>query len=432
MTQLSNRPLTGRAHPDRRPHSLAEWRAVGGYESVERALRMAPADVVDLVDQANLNGRGGAGFPAAKKWRFMPKPGSSPGDGPNYLIVNGDEMEPGAFKDRFLLEAMPHQVIEGAIIAAHATHANEGIVLIRDCYRPGIAAMERAIVEAEAAGLLGRNILGSGFDLTLRIHPSAGRYIVGEETALIEALEGKRAVPRKRPPFPAQSGLWGRPTTVNNVETSSLVPHILSNGAQGFRALSHTEEGGTKLYGVSGRVKTPQLIEAPMGTTARELIERCGGLSGNGVLRCFQPGGGATGFMEADDLDTPLDFGHMQRAGSMFGTGTLIVLDQTACPIGVVGRHLTFYARESCGWCTPCREGLPWAARILRDLEDGTATASDIEVLRMTAAEAGPRGRTFCDLMGGAMAPLSSALKRFGDLFEAHLHGGCPLRGGRS
>jgi NADH-quinone oxidoreductase subunit F len=432
VTQLSNRPLTGRAHPDRRPHSLAEWRALGGYESVERALRMAPADVVDLVDQANLNGRGGAGFPAAKKWRFMPKPGSSPGDGPNYLIVNGDEMEPGAFKDRFLLEAMPHQVIEGAIIAAHATHASEGIVLIRDCYRPGIAAMERAIAEAEAAGLLGRNILGSGFDLTLRIHPSAGRYIVGEETALIEALEGKRAVPRKRPPFPAQSGLWGRPTTVNNVETISLVPHILSNGAQWFRALSHTEEGGTKLYGVSGRVKKPQLIEAPMGTTARELIERCGGLSGNGVLRCFQPGGGATGFLEADDLDTPLDFGHMQRAGSMFGTGTLIVLDQTACPVGVVARHLAFYARESCGWCTPCREGLPWAARIVRDLEDGTASASDIEVLRMTAAEAGPRGRTFCDLMGGAMAPLSSALKRFGDLFEAHLHGGCPLRGGRS
>jgi NADH-quinone oxidoreductase subunit F len=292
--------------------------------------------------------------------------------------------------------------------------------------------MERAIAEAEAAGLLGRNILGSGFDLTLRIHPSAGRYIVGEETALIEALEGKRAVPRKRPPFPAQSGLWGRPTTVNNVETISLVPHILSNGAQWFRALSHTEEGGTKLYGVSGRVKKPQLIEAPMGTTARELIERCGGLSGNGVLRCFQPGGGATGFLEADDLDTPLDFGHMQRAGSMFGTGTLIVLDQTACPVGVVARHLAFYARESCGWCTPCREGLPWAARIVRDLEDGTASASDIEVLRMTAAEAGPRGRTFCDLMGGAMAPLSSALKRFGDLFEAHLHGGCPLRGGRS
>lgn len=429
MTDL---PLTGRARPDRSPHSLSEWRALGGYRAVERALGMAPAEVVDLVDQANLNGRGGAGFPAARKWRFMPAPGTSPGEGPSYLIVNGDEMEPGAFKDRLLLEALPHQVIEGAIIAAHATHATEAIVLIRDAYRPGIAAMERAIAEAEAAGLLGRNILGSGIDLRMRVHPSAGRYIVGEETALIEALEGKRAVPRKRPPFPAQSGLWGRPTTVNNVETISLVPHILDHGAQWFRALSRTDEGGTKLYGVSGRVKRPQLIEAPMGTSARELIERCGGLSGNGVLRAFQPGGGATGFLEADDLDTPLDFGHMKRAGSMFGTGTLIVLDETACPIGVVARHMRFYARESCGWCTPCRDGLPWAARILDALEAGTARRGDLDVLRMTAAEAGPRGRTFCDLMGGAMAPLASALARFGDLFEAHLEGGCPVHGGRS
>jgi NADH-quinone oxidoreductase subunit F len=336
-------------------------------------------------------------------------------------------MEPGAFKDRFLLEALPHQVVEGAIIAAHATHASEIIVLIRDAYRTGIAAMERAIAEAEAAGFLGRDVQGSGVDLAMRVHPSAGRYIVGEETALIAALEGNRAAPRKRPPFPAQSGLWGRPTTVNNVETISLVPHILANGAQWFRALSKTDEGGTKLYGVSGRVKHPQLIEAPMGTTARELIDRCGGVSGNGVLRAFQPGGGATGFLEAGDLDTPLDFGHVAKAGSMFGTGTLIVLDETVCPIGVTARHMRFYARESCGWCTPCREGLPWAARILDALEAGTAKAGDLDVLRMTAAEAGPRGRSFCDLMGGAMAPLSSALARFGDLFAAHLDGGCPL-----
>jgi NADH-quinone oxidoreductase subunit F len=426
MTDL---PLTGRARADRQPHSLAEWRALGGYAAVERALRMTPAEVVDLVDQANLNGRGGAGFPAARKWRFMAPPGTSPGDGPNYLIVNGDEMEPGAFKDRFLLEALPHQVIEGAIIAAHATHATEAIVLIRDAYRPGIAAMERAIAEAEAEGLLGPDILGTGVSLTLRVHPSAGRYIVGEETALIEALEGKRAVPRKRPPFPAQSGLWGRPTTVNNVETISLVPHILDGGAQWFRALSRTDEGGTKLYGVSGRVRRPGLIEAPMGTTARELIDRAGGVAGNGVLLTFQPGGGATGFLGPEQLDLPLDFGHVAGAGSMFGTGTLIVLDETACPIGVTARHMRFYARESCGWCTPCREGLPWASRILDALEAGTARPGDLDVLRMTAAEAGPRGRSFCDLMGGAMAPLASALARFGDLFEAHLAHGCPLHG---
>lgn len=427
---MTETPLTGRARADRTPHTLAEWQAVGGYEAVARALKLPPAEVLDRVDQANLNGRGGAGFPAAKKWKFMPEPGKSPGDGPSYLVVNGDEMEPGAFKDRFLLEALPHQLVEGAIITAHATHATVAYVLIRDEYRTAIANVKRAIAEAEAAGLLGRDILGTGVSLTMKVKPSAGRYIVGEETALIESLEGKRAVPRKRPPFPAQSGLFGRPTTVNNVETISLVPHILDQGPQWFRALSRTEEGGTKLYAVSGRVHKPGLIEAPMGTTARELIERSGGVSGNGRLRCFQPGGGASGFLEEAELDIPLDFGHCARAGSMFGTGTMIVLDQTACPIGVLARHQRFYARESCGWCTPCRDGLPWVARILDALEEGTAKPSDLDVLRMTAAEAGPRGRTFCDLMGGAMSPLATALARFGDLFDAHLDGGCPIRRG--
>ncbi|MCB6179923.1 SLBB domain-containing protein [Rhodobacter sp. Har01] len=416
MTDL---PLTGRARPDRTPHSLAEWRALGGYDAVERAFTIPPAQVLDAVDAAALNGRGGAGFPAARKWRFMPAPETSPG--PRYLIVNGDEMEPGAFKDRFLLEALPHQVIEGALIAAHATHATEIIVLIRDDYRAAIAGLTRAIAEAQAAGYLNA--------MTMRVHPSAGRYIVGEETALIAALEGGRAMPRKRPPFPAQSGLWGRPTTVNNVETISLIPHILANGAQWFRALSHTEEGGTKLYGVSGRVRAPGLFEAAMGTTARELIDRAGGVSGSGRLLCFQPGGGASAFLGPEHLDVPMDFGHMAKAGAMLGTGTLIVLDDTACPVEVTARHMAFYARESCGWCVPCREGLPWAARILRALEDGSAQPEDLAALRDIAAEASPRGRSFCDLMGGAMAPLASLLARFPDLIDAHLHRGCPLKG---
>jgi NADH-quinone oxidoreductase subunit F len=425
---MTERPLTGRARPDRTPHSLAEWRAEGGYGAVARALKLGPAEVLDRVDQANLNGRGGAGFPAARKWRFMADPATAPGDGPNYLIVNGDEMEPGAFKDRFLMEALPYQVIEGAIIAGHATHATRGYILVRDEYRPAIANLRRAIGEAEEAGLLGRDILGSGVAFTLKVKPSAGRYIVGEETALIESLEGKRAIPRKRPPFPAQSGLWGRPTTVNNVETISLVPHILANGPQWFRALSRTEEGGTKLYAVSGRVRRPGVFERPMGTTARELIDLAGGVAGNGVLRCFQPGGGASGFLEPAELDLPLDFGHCARAGTMFGTGTLIVLDETACPVGVLARHARFYARESCGWCTPCREGLPWAARLLDALEEGNARPGDLDILRMIVAEGGPRGRAFCDLMGGATAALGSALARFGDLFENHLSGGCPLQ----
>ncbi|AWD22568.1 complex I 51 kDa subunit family protein [Fuscovulum blasticum] len=421
-------PLTGRARPDRAPHSLAEWRALGGYQAVERALALTPLQVLDTVDAAALNGRGGAGFPAARKWRFMPAAADAVSPGPNYLIVNGDEMEPGAFKDRFLLEALPHQLIEGTIIAGFATHATEAIVLIRDDYRAAITGLTRAIAEAEAAGLLGDNILNTGYSLHMRVHPSAGRYIVGEETALIAALEGGRAMPRKRPPFPAQSGLWGRPTTVNNVETISHVPHILAHGAQWFRALSRTEEGGTKLYGLSGRVNRPGLIEAPMGTTARELIDRAGGVSGNGRLLCFQPGGGATGFLGPEALDVPMDFGHVAKAGSMLGTGTLIVLDETACPVEVTARHMAYYARESCGWCVPCREGLPWAARILHALEEGTARREDLQALHDIAREASPRGRSFCDLMGGAMGPLASLLSRFGDLVDDHLHGGCPRR----
>lgn len=426
---MSEKPLTGRARPDRTPHTLAEWRALGGYEAVERALkRHAPSEIVDMVENARLNGRGGAGFPAARKWRFVPRPGEAPGDGPTYLVVNGDEMEPGAFKDRILMEALPHQLVESAILVAYAIGASEGIVLIRDSYRPAIRNVSRAIAEAEEAGFLGRDILGSGFSLSLRVHASAGRYIVGEETALIEALEGKRPVPRKRPPFPAQAGLWGRPTLVNNVETISNVCHIVANGPNWFSALSRTEEGGTKVYTVSGRVVAPKVIEAPMGTTAAELIEAAGGLSGNGRLLAFQPGAGSSGFLGPEHVDMPLDFGHCQKAGSGFGTGTLIVLDETTCPLGVVARHERFYARESCGWCTPCRDGLPWVARILDALEAGTGTREDIAVLRETASMTGARGRTFCDLMPGAMNPLATALERFGDLFEAHVSAdGCPV-----
>ena len=431
---MSERPLTRHARLDRTPHSFAEWRALGGYEAVERALRhQTPSEITDMVDNACLNGRGGAGFPAARKWRFVPRPGEGPGDGPTYLIVNGDEMEPGAFKDRILLEALPHQLVEGAICVAYAIGASEVIVLIRDSYRPAIRNVGRAIGEAEAAGFLGSNILGSGVDVSMRVHASAGRYIVGEETALIEALEGKRPIPRKRPPFPAQVGLWGRPTLVNNVETISCVPHIVTNGANWFRALSRTEEGGTKVYTVSGRVNAPKVIEAPMGTPAAELLEQAGGVSGSGRLLAFQPGAGSSGFLGPEHGDMPLDFGHCKAAGSGFGTGSLIVLDETACPVGVIASHERFYARESCGWCTPCRDGLPWVARILNALEAGHGTHADIEILTMHATECAPRGRTFCDLMPGAMSPLATGLARFADLFEAHVtQRRCPVAGARS
>jgi NADH-quinone oxidoreductase subunit F len=421
-------PLTGRARPDRTPHSLAEWQRLGGYEAVRATLgRQDPADIVRRVEDAGLMGKGGAGFPAGRKWRYLREAAARAAPGPRYLCVNGDEMEPGSFKDRFLLEALPHQLVEGVILAAYAIGAGEAIVLIRDAYRAGAAAVARAIAEAEDSGLLGRNILGSGFDLTVRVHASAGRYIVGEETALIAAIEGGRPVPRRRPPYPAQSGLWGRPTLVNNVETLSAVPHIVARGAAWFRGLSRTREGGTKLYGLSGRVSRPGLIEAPVGTTAGELLDQAGGVRDGRALLAFQPGGGATAFLEAADLDTPMDFEHLRLAGSALGTGSMIVLDDRSCPVAAIARHARFYARESCGWCTPCREGLPWVSRLLDALEAGQGRAEDIDMLRLHVAMAGPPGRSFCDLMAGALNPLRSGLERFGDIFAAHLDGACPM-----
>jgi NADH-quinone oxidoreductase subunit F len=425
---MSETPLTGRARADRTPHSLAAWRKLGGYAALPLALkRHSPEAIIAIVDAAGLRGRGGAGFPTANKWRFMRSGTDKAGPGARYLCVNGDETEPGSFKDRFLMEVLPHQLIEGATIAAYAVGATEVIILVRDEYRAAAAALTRAIAEAESAGLLGRDILGAGFDLTMRVHASAGRYIVGEETALIAALEGERPVPRHRPPYPAVSGLWGRPTTVNNVETLSSVPSIVERGADWYRALSRTDEGGTKLYGVSGSVSRPQLIEAPMGTAARELIGLCGGIRDGRALRAFQPGGGATAFFEQAELDVPLDFAHTKKAGSSFGTGALIVLDDRACPVAAIGRHMRFYARESCGLCTPCRDGLPWVAKLLDVLEAGQGRREDIDLLHTHIELSAPSGRSYCDLNTGALTPLRSGLERFGDIFAAHLSGACPV-----
>jgi NADH-quinone oxidoreductase subunit F len=426
---MSETPLTRHARPDRTPHSFADWQRLGGYDAFRTALKNhSPDELAEIVEASALRGRGGAGFLTGTKWKLMRKAAVAAGEGPRYLCVNGDEMEPGSFKDRLLMEALPHQLLEGAMIAAYAIGASEVIILVRDAYRAAAAALNRAIVEIESAGLLGRNILGSGFALKMRVHASAGRYIVGEETALIAAIEGDRPVPRVRPPYPAQSGLWGRPTTVNNVETLSNLPLIVQHGAEWFRGLSRTSEGGTKLYGVSGRVARPQLIEAPMGTTARELIDLCGGIRDGKKLRAFQPGGGATAFLEQAELDLPMDFDHMKKAGSSLGTGAVIVLDETFCPVAAIARHAKFYARESCGLCTPCRDGLPWVSKLLDQLEAGQGTRETIELLHMHVELAGPSGRSFCDLMTGAMTPVKSGLARFGDIFAAHLDGHCPVR----
>lgn len=420
FSAIGEAPLTGRMRPDRTPHSLSEWRACGGYRAVEQALHdHTPKALRDLVVDANLLGRGGAGFPTGRKWHFMPAPEDEvPGNGPRYLCVNADEMEPCTFKDRLLIEATPHQLIEGMIITAYAIAATEAWITVRDAYRPGVVALRHAIAEAYAAGLLGPDILGLGVALDVRLHESAGRYIVGEETALLESLEGRRPVPRQKPPYPSQSGLWGRPTTVNNVETLCHIPEIVLRGASGFRALSNTDEGGTKLFGVSGHVARPRIVEAPMGTSARELIAAAGGVRAGRDLLAFQPGGGSSGFLTGDALDVNLDYRTTQAAGSWFGTGMLIVLDSTADLIAVLRRHMAFYSRESCGWCVPCREGLPWVVRVLDRFLAGDATPGDLDMLRLHVRFG---GQAFCGLMEGAMAPLGSALERFPEHFEAGL-----------
>ena len=348
---------------------------------------------------------------------------------PKYLIVNADEMEPGTFKDRLLLEGDPHLVIEGAIISAYAIQAEVGYIFLRWAYKEAERRLRKAIAEAYEAGYLGKNILGSGFDFELHLHVSAGRYMCGEETGLLNSLEGRRATPRAKPPFPQVSGLWGQPTIVNNVETLSCVPLILRNGADWFKQLSHTDDGGTKIYGASGKVNQPGLWELPMGTTLGEILfEHAGGMREGHHFRGVLPGGASTDFLTEEHFDVKMDFTGVQDAGSRLGTGTLIVLDDQTCPVGMVLNLERFFAQESCGWCTPCREGLPWVARTLQALENGDGQPDDLDILAEHTRLLGP-GNTFCALAPGAMEPLQSALKYFREDFERHVtESGCPYK----
>jgi NADH-quinone oxidoreductase subunit F len=381
---------------------------------------MAPEQVTEVVRESNLRGRGGAGFPTGLKWGFVSM--REDARHPTYLIANADEMEPGTFKDRLLMEGDPHQLIEGIVISAYAIQADVAYIFLRWAYHRAARLLRQAMAEAQEAGYLGENILGSGYSLDLRLHVGAGRYICGEETGLLNALEGKRAVPRAKPPFPPVSGLWGRGTIVDNVETLANVPHILANGAQWFKELSYTRDGGTKLYGVSGRVKHPGVWELPMGTTVRAILEdHAGGMQGGFGYRGLLPGGASTDFLVEEHLDVQMDFRSIQEAGSRLGTGSMIVLDDQTCPVSMVYSLERFFARESCGWCTPCREGLSWVVQILQALEEGRGQPGDVERLEQLARSLGP-GRTFCALAPGAVEPLGSALKYFRQDFERHIH----------
>lgn len=419
MHSAMERPLTQHIRDDKKALSLKEYESVGGYQALRKVLGgMTPADVQSIVKDSNLRGRGGAGFSTGMKWSFVPMNGSKP----KYLICNADEMEPGTFKDRLLLECTPHQLIEGMILAAYAIEADISYIFLRWAYKEAAAAVAAAVSEAYSAGYLGRNILGSGYDLEMHLHTGVGRYICGEETALLNSLEGKRAIPRAKPPFPQISGLFGRPTIVNNVETLCCIPPIMTNGAEWFRKLSRTGDAGTKIYGVSGKVRKPGAWELPMGVTLRELIEEyAGGMSDGHQFRGALPGGASTDFLVEEHLDVKMDYTAVAAAGSRLGTGTVVVLDDKTCPVGFVRNLEQFFAQESCGYCTPCREGIPWISNILASLELGNGVGEDLVLLDLHAKYLGP-GNTFCAFAPGAMEPLQSALKYFRDDFERHVH----------
>jgi NADH-quinone oxidoreductase subunit F len=321
-------------------------------------------------------------------------------------------------------------LIEGIILSAYAIQADIAYIFLRWAYKLAAKRVRRAIAEASDAGYLGKNILGSGYDLELHLHTSAGRYICGEETALLNAMEGRRATPRSKPPFPPVVGLWGQPTIVNNVETLSNVPHIVDRGAAWYKDLSYSSDGGTKLFGVSGRVKRPGLWELPMGTPIRQILEdHAGGMQDGSRFRGLLPGGASTDFLVEEHLDVAMDFESVQKAGSRLGTGTMIVLDDRTCPVGMVHKLEDFFAQESCGWCTPCRDGLPWTAQLLQAIEDGQGQPGDLERLELHCKLLGPPGHTFCALATGAVEPLQSALKYFRGDFERHIRDKrCPWR----
>ena len=407
--------------------SLDEYRAAGGYRALAHALEeKTPAELIAMVKDSGLRGRGGAGFSAGLKWSFVPS-GEKWDGGPKYLMCNCDEMEPGTFKDRVLIERNPHILIEGMVIAGYGMGMTEGFIFIRREYFKQTEILEKALAEARQAGLLGERLLGSGYSFDIHLHRSGGRYICGEETALLNAFEGRRAIPRAKPPYPATHGLWGRPTTVHNVETLACVPGIALNGAAWFKQLSLSPEGaGTKLFGGSGAVARPQCIERPIGTTLGSLLDEMGGVHGGKKLLAVIPGGASTAFLTPEHLDLPMDFGPLERAGSRLGTGTFIVFSEDDCPLKGTLNLQRFFARESCGFCTPCRDGLPYGVSIFERLESGKGSRADIDLLDELYRNIGPN--SFCAHATGAAEPVKGLLRHFRPLLEEHVSArGCPL-----
>ncbi|GAA1849768.1 NADH-quinone oxidoreductase subunit NuoF [Myceligenerans crystallogenes] len=401
---------------------LSTYEKHGGYDGLKAALKMPPGDVVQAVKDSGLRGRGGAGFPSGMKWGFLP-----PDDGkPRYLVVNADESEPGTCKDIPLMLASPQHLIEGVIITSYAIGSKHAFIYVRGEVLHVYRRLLEAVAEARRVGYLGTDILGSGFDLEITVHAGAGAYICGEETALLDSLEGLRGQPRLKPPFPAVAGLYARPTVVNNVETIASVPGIIAQGADWFKGMGTERSTGHGLFSLSGHVTTPGQYEAPLGITLRELLDLGGGMRGGRPLKFWTPGGSSTPLFTAEHLDTPLDYESVGAAGSMLGTRALQIFDDTVCVVRSVSRWTEFYAHESCGKCTPCREGTYWLKQILRRIEDGAAGSGDIDLLLDLCDNI--LGRSFCALGDGATAPITSSIQFFRDEYQAHLDGhGCPF-----
>jgi NADH-quinone oxidoreductase subunit F len=406
-------------------HTLEVYERHGGYEATRRALRdFQPDQLVEMVKSSGLRGRGGAGFPTGLKWSFLPKQTEKP----VYLCVNADESEPGTFKDREIIEFDPHQLLEGIIITSYAIRCHKAFIYIRGEFFFGAKVLDAAIAEAQARGYLGKNVFGSGFDLDVVVHRGAGAYICGEETGLIESLEGKRAYPRVKPPFPATYGVFGSPTIVNNVETLACVPHIVSRGPEWFKSIGPEKGPGPKLYCVSGHVERPGIYELPMGTPLREILyTHCGGIPGGRKLKAVIPGGSSVPVFTAAEIDVPMDFDSVAKAGSLLGSAGIIVMDESTCMVRALEVIARFYHHESCGQCTPCREGTGWLHKVLRHLEEGTGCEEDLQLL--VDISDNMMGNTVCVLADAAAMPTKSFVAKFRDEFVEHVRlGRCPFR----
>ena len=415
MTDLLTPVLSAQWGEDK-SWKLSRYEATGGYRALRKALDMQPDELITLVKDANLRGRGGAGFPTGMKWSFVPQDNPNP----KYLVVNADESEPGTCKDIPLMMATPHTLVEGIIIASYAIRAKHAFIYCRGEVLHVIRRLQQAVREAYAAGYLGRNILGTGYDLDIIVHAGAGAYICGEETALLDSLEGRRGQPRLRPPFPAVAGLYASPTVINNVESIASVPAIVANGAAWFQSMGTEKSKGFTIYSLSGHVKSPGQFEAPMGITLRELIDLAGGMRHGHQLKFFTPGGSSTPILTAEGLDIPLDYEGMAGAGTMLGTKALQVFDDTTSIVRTTLRFVEFYKHESCGKCTPCREGSWWLVQLLMKFEAGTAEEGDVDKLLDICDNIG--GKSFCALADGAVACVTSAVRHFRSEFEQGYH----------